>query len=71
MRVINRVVDLALAACESDAVVLGRFFKVNALVDPPVRLAHPEFIYRVAAANLRRRQRDRQSQKTQPTVQAS
>jgi hypothetical protein len=71
MRVTNRLVGLALAACESDAVVLGRFFKVNGLVDAPVRLAHPEFIYRVAAANLRRRQRDRQSQKTQPTVQAS
>lgn len=71
MRVTNRLVDLVFAACESDAVVLGRFYKVNGLVDPPVRLAHPEFIYRVAAANLRRRRRDRQSQRTQPTVQAS
>ena len=71
MRVINRLVDLVFTACESDAVVFGRFYKVNGLVDPPVRLAHPEFIYRVAAANLRRRQRGRQSQRTQPTVQAS
>ncbi len=71
MRVINRLVDLVFTACESDAVVVGRFYKVNGLVDPPVRLAHPEFIYRVAAANLRRRQRDRQSQRTQPAVQAS
>ena len=70
MRVTNRLVDLALAACESDAVVVGRFYKVNGLVDAPVRLAHPEFIYRVAAANLRRRQRDRRSQRTQPTVRA-
>ena len=71
MRVTNRLVDLAAAACESDSVVFGRFFKVNGLVDAPVRLAHPEFIYRVAAANIRRRQRDRRSQRTQPTVRAS
>jgi 2-polyprenyl-6-methoxyphenol hydroxylase-like FAD-dependent oxidoreductase len=59
MRVVNRLVDWAGTACESDAVVLGRFFKVNGLVDPPIRLAHPEFIYRVAAANLRRHQPQR------------
>jgi 2-polyprenyl-6-methoxyphenol hydroxylase-like FAD-dependent oxidoreductase len=71
MRVTNRLVELALAACESDSVVVGRFFKVNSLVDPPVRLAHPEFIYRVAAANVRRRYRHRQSPQPQVTVQAS
>ena len=70
MGVTNRLVDWALAACESDPVVAGRFFKVNGLVDAPVRLAHPEFVYRVAAANLRRRQRDRRSQRTQRTVRA-
>jgi 2-polyprenyl-6-methoxyphenol hydroxylase-like FAD-dependent oxidoreductase len=71
MRVTNRLVDLALAACETDSVVFGRFFKVNGLVDPPARLAHPEFIYRVAAANVRRRQRDRRSQRTKEPVKAS
>jgi len=55
MRLTHRIVDWALAACESDPVVAGRFYKVNGLVDPPARLAHPEFVYRVAAANLRRR----------------
>jgi 2-polyprenyl-6-methoxyphenol hydroxylase-like FAD-dependent oxidoreductase len=62
MRVTNRLVDLVLTACESDAVVCGRFFKVNGLVDSPVRLLHPEFIYRVTVANLRQRQRDRRPQ---------
>ncbi len=71
MRVTNRLVDWALAACEPDAVVLGRFFKVNGLVDSPVRLAHPEFIYRVAVANLRRWQHNRQPQRAQAAVSAS
>ena len=55
MRVINAYVDWVLTACESDAVVAGQFFKVNALIDLPSRLLHPAFIYRVAAVNLRRR----------------
>ena len=54
MRVTSRFVDWALTACESDAVVAARFFRVNGLVDPPVRLLHPEFIYRVATVNLHR-----------------
>jgi hypothetical protein len=49
-----------LTACESDAVVGGQFFKVTALVDPPARLLNPLFLCRVAAVNLRRRQRDSQ-----------
>ena len=60
MRVTNRLVDWVLTACESDPVVAGRFFKVNGLIDPPIRLLHPAFIYRVAIVNLRRRQGDRQ-----------
>jgi hypothetical protein len=57
MRVTSRLVDWVQAACESDAVVGGQFFRVTALVDPPTRLLHPSFLYRVAAVNLRRGQR--------------
>ena len=55
MRVSTRLVDWALAACESDAVVAARFFRVNGLIDSPIRLLHPVFVYRVAVVNLRRR----------------
>jgi 2-polyprenyl-6-methoxyphenol hydroxylase-like FAD-dependent oxidoreductase len=70
MRVTNRLADWALTACESDAVVGGQFFKVNSLVDPPVRLLHPSFIYRVAAANLRRRRNNGRSQQADVASQA-
>ena len=56
MRMTNRLADWVLTACESDAVVVEKFFRVNNLIDPPVRLMHPSFISRVAAVNLRRRQ---------------
>ena len=59
MRVATRLVDWALRACESDPVVAARFFKVNGLIDHPIRLVHPAFICRVAVANLRRRRGDR------------
>jgi 2-polyprenyl-6-methoxyphenol hydroxylase-like FAD-dependent oxidoreductase len=62
MRVTNRFVDWVLTACETDSVVGGQFFKVTGLVDPPVRLLNPLFIYRVATVNQRRRQRDSQRQ---------
>ena len=58
MGVITRLVDCALAACESDPVVAVSFFKVNGLIDHPIRLLTPGFIYRVAAINLRRRRGD-------------
>jgi 2-polyprenyl-6-methoxyphenol hydroxylase-like FAD-dependent oxidoreductase len=60
MRVITRLVDWALTASESDPVVAVRFFKVNSLIDTPIRLFHPAFVYRVAVANLRRRRGDGQ-----------
>jgi 2-polyprenyl-6-methoxyphenol hydroxylase-like FAD-dependent oxidoreductase len=58
MRMTNRLADWVLTACESDAVVVEKFFRVNNLIDPPVRLMQPSFISRVAAVNLRRRQGD-------------
>jgi 2-polyprenyl-6-methoxyphenol hydroxylase-like FAD-dependent oxidoreductase len=57
-RVARRYADWVLAACESDTVVIERFLKVNAFVDPPIHLLRPSFIARVVTANLRRRQRD-------------
>lgn len=50
--------DWAPIACESDPVVAARFFKVNGLLDPPIRLLHPAFICRVAAIHLRRHMAD-------------
>jgi len=68
VRIANAYMDWVLTACESDAVVAAQFFKVNALVDPPSRLLHPAFIYRVATVNLRRRQGAHQSpRETRPT----
>jgi 2-polyprenyl-6-methoxyphenol hydroxylase-like FAD-dependent oxidoreductase len=55
VRIANAYMDWVLTACESDALVAGQFLKVNALVDPPSRLLHPAFIYRVVTVNLRRR----------------
>ena len=57
-RASNRLADWVFTACESDAVIVEKFFRVNNLIDPPVRLMHPSFISRVAAVNLRRRQGD-------------
>jgi 2-polyprenyl-6-methoxyphenol hydroxylase-like FAD-dependent oxidoreductase len=57
MRFTSRLVNMVLTACESDAVVAAQFFKVAWLLDPPIRLLHPSFLYRVAIVNLRRRQR--------------
>jgi 2-polyprenyl-6-methoxyphenol hydroxylase-like FAD-dependent oxidoreductase len=55
MRIATRLMDWAMTASESDEVVAVRFFRVNSLIDSPVRLLHPRFIYRVALVNLRRR----------------
>ena len=61
VRIANALMDRVLTACESDAMIAGQFFKVNGLVDPPNRLLHPAFIYRVATVNLRRRKSVHQS----------
>jgi 2-polyprenyl-6-methoxyphenol hydroxylase-like FAD-dependent oxidoreductase len=60
MRVTTRMLDWALTACESDLDVAVRFFRVNSLIDSPIRLLHPAFLYRVAVVNVRRRRADRQ-----------
>jgi len=57
MRVTSRLVDLVLTACESDAVVATQFFKVAWLIDSPIRLLRPSFLYRVITVNFGRRQR--------------
>lgn len=57
-RLTSWLVGWILTACEVDAVVGGRFFRVNSLVDPPTRLLRPAFLFRVAIVNLLRRQRD-------------
>jgi 2-polyprenyl-6-methoxyphenol hydroxylase-like FAD-dependent oxidoreductase len=55
IRVATRFVDWALTTSESDLAVAVRFFRVNSLIDSPIRLLHPAFVYRVALGNLRRR----------------
>jgi hypothetical protein len=62
MRVSNRLVNFVLTASESDTFVGTQFFRVTGLMDPPTRLLRPSFLYRVAAVNLRRRQRPSQSE---------
>jgi hypothetical protein len=57
LRLANRYVDRLQTAAESDLVVAEQFTKVVALVDPPIRLRQPKMMIRVAAANLRRRER--------------
>jgi len=59
IRIATRLGDWAMAASESDLVVAVRFFRVNSLIDSPIRLLHPVFLYRVAVVNLRQRRGDR------------
>lgn len=60
MRVANRLADFVLAASESDMDIGVQFFRVAGLLDPPTRLLRPGFLCRVAAVNLRGKQRDSQ-----------
>jgi 2-polyprenyl-6-methoxyphenol hydroxylase-like FAD-dependent oxidoreductase len=60
LRVASRLVDWALTASESDPVVAVRFFRVNSLIDAPIRLLHPVFVCRAAMVNLRRSRGDGQ-----------
>ncbi len=59
MRVATRLLDWALTASESDLAVAVRFFRVNSLIDPPIRLLHPAFVAQAALVNLRRRRAGR------------
>jgi 2-polyprenyl-6-methoxyphenol hydroxylase-like FAD-dependent oxidoreductase len=70
MRAATRLVDWALAASESDAVVAVRFFRVNSLIDAPIRLLHPAFVCRAAVVNLRRRRGDGQPRQAEVAGQA-
>jgi 2-polyprenyl-6-methoxyphenol hydroxylase-like FAD-dependent oxidoreductase len=63
MRIATRLVDWAMTACESDAVVAVRFFRVNSLIDSPIHLLHPAFACRVAVVKLRRRRGDGRSRR--------
>jgi len=49
VRMINRYVDLFLAASERDAVLTEQFFRVAGLLDPPTRLLRPAMMRRVFA----------------------
>jgi len=61
LRVATRLVEWALRASESDPVVAVRFFRVNSLIDAPIRLVHPAFVVRAAVVTLRRGRRDEQA----------
>ena len=62
-RITNRLVDVILTACESDAVAFTEFLRVFGLLDPPARLLRPRFLYRIAGTTLRgRRTRTARSQ---------
>jgi 2-polyprenyl-6-methoxyphenol hydroxylase-like FAD-dependent oxidoreductase len=60
LRAATRLVDWALTASESDPVVAVRFFRVNSLIETPIRLLHPAFVCRAAMVNLRRSRGDGQ-----------
>lgn len=57
VRMINRYVDLFLAASERDAVLTVQFFRVAGLLDPPTRLMRPAMMRRVLTASRRRQAR--------------
>lgn len=63
-RLTNRFADWVLTASETDPAVHAQFTKVTGLVDPPARLFHPSFLYRVARANLSHQQRVSRSERS-------
>ena len=68
LRLANRYVDRLQTAAESDIVVAEQFTKVVAFVDPPTRLLQPKMMIRVAAANLRRRERRQPAEAASETL---
>jgi 2-polyprenyl-6-methoxyphenol hydroxylase-like FAD-dependent oxidoreductase len=71
MGVATLLINWALAASESDLVVAVRFFRVNSLIDPPIRLLHPAFVCRVALVHLRRLRAGRHSRQADAVGRAS
>jgi 2-polyprenyl-6-methoxyphenol hydroxylase-like FAD-dependent oxidoreductase len=55
MRVTNACLERVLTAAESDVMVASQFLRVIGMIDSPARLLRPCIVFRVAAANLRRR----------------
>lgn len=55
MRLVNAYTRYVLAAAEVDISVTERFLRVNSMLDSPVRLLDPAFIFRVVVANRRRK----------------
>lgn len=65
VRITTKYVNRVLAAAESDIAVAEQFAKVVGFLDPPTTLFHPAIVARVVTANLRRRQRDHTTTKSQ------
>lgn len=70
MRFINWYVRHVLTAGETDPDVFVQFARVTGLLDPPTVMFRPEFLYRVATVNRRRRQRDSRSPNADLTLSA-
>lgn len=63
MRISNAYLERVLTAAEYDTPVAQQFIRVVGMLDSPTRLLRPQFIARVAGANLGRGQRRPQSGK--------
>ena len=55
VRMINAWIDRVLAAAETDPAVVQQFLQVVGMTQPPSRLLHPSFAYRVVRACCRER----------------
>ncbi len=55
MRISNAYLEVVLTAAEEDIAVAQRFMRVIGMLDSPMRLLLPGFVFRVARVNLRRR----------------
>jgi 2-polyprenyl-6-methoxyphenol hydroxylase-like FAD-dependent oxidoreductase len=57
IRITNAALERVLAAAESDPVVVQDFLSVTGMLEPPGRMLHPSFVFRVARAGRGRRDR--------------
>lgn len=55
MRATNAAMERVLAAAESDPHVVQDFLSVTGMLEPPSRMLHPAFVFRVARARRRHR----------------